>query len=66
MNDFSLKELGSNIDTTMVVVKPGDEVIARVKAVSTRQSSTRKLISRRTCSWRGNSSMGTQSKISVK
>ena len=50
MNDFSLKELGSNIDTTMVVVKPGDEVIARVKAVSTRQSSTRKLISRRTCS----------------
>ena len=61
MNDFSLKELGSNIDTTMVVVKPGDDLIARVKAVSTRQSSTR--ISRRTCSWRGNSSMGTQSKF---
>ena len=60
MNDFSLKELGSNIDTTMVVVKPGDEVIAREKAVSTRQSSTRKPISQRTCSWRGNSSTGTQ------
>ena len=34
MNDVTLKELGSKIDTILVVVKPGDVVLAREKAVS--------------------------------
>ena len=34
VNNVTLKELGSKIDTTLVVVKPGDVVLARVKAVS--------------------------------
>ena len=51
VNNVTLKELGSKIDTTLVVVKPGDVVLARVKAVSEYTAKfTRKLRSGRTCS----------------